>query len=342
MSTIRKNTLKNKEECNRKRIYRIRRLVLEGGGVKGVAIVGAMKVLEEKGLLKHINQIAGSSAGGIVAVLYAIGYTVSELENVFNEINFSKLKDDSFGIIRDLNRFCNEYGFYKGDYFKKIMNKFLFKKTGKNEYTFKQLYDDRGIELLLTGTNINYKRTDYFHYKTTPNMNIIDAVRITMSIPLFFRSVVNDNCHYVDGGMLNNYPFTAYWKLKNIDATSSNAATSSNNVATSSSVYVSSKEVSKKYLRETIGIKVENEEEMIEHSGGDVYNPIDNLMDFSKLLIETLLETIEKQNSPPYIIKRTILIPTSISGMNFDLTNKEKEELFTSGVNAAKVFMYTN
>ena len=55
--------------------YHFRNLVFEGGGVKGIAYVGAMKVLKEEGILPNIKRVGGTSAGAINATLFALGFT---------------------------------------------------------------------------------------------------------------------------------------------------------------------------------------------------------------------------------------------------------------------------
>src|SRR5437870_613228 len=66
-------------------------LVFEGGGVKGIALVGAYSMLEEKGYVPH--NVAGSSAGAIVAALVAAGYSAGELHDILTETKFSQFED---------------------------------------------------------------------------------------------------------------------------------------------------------------------------------------------------------------------------------------------------------
>jgi NTE family protein len=66
-------------------------LVFEGGGLKGIALVGAYSVLEERGY--RPQNIAGASAGAIVAALVAAGYDAPELRQTIMECDFSSLKD---------------------------------------------------------------------------------------------------------------------------------------------------------------------------------------------------------------------------------------------------------
>ncbi len=66
-------------------------LVFEGGGLKGIALAGAYSVLEERGY--RPQNVAGASAGAIVAALVAAGYTAAELRETIMEFDFNSLKD---------------------------------------------------------------------------------------------------------------------------------------------------------------------------------------------------------------------------------------------------------
>ena len=79
----------------------VRNLVFEGGGVKGIAYGGALKMLKKYGFLSHIEKVAGTSAGAITAVLLSIGYTVEELSKIISETNLNWLK--SFPAFRNFN-----------------------------------------------------------------------------------------------------------------------------------------------------------------------------------------------------------------------------------------------
>jgi len=62
--------------------YKFKNLIFEGGGVKGIAYVGAIKVLEEKGIMSSIVRVGGTSAGAINAVLVGLGYTSAQTLNI--------------------------------------------------------------------------------------------------------------------------------------------------------------------------------------------------------------------------------------------------------------------
>ena len=89
--------------------YPFRNLVFEGGGVKGIAYVGAMKVLEKEDILKNISRVGGTSAGSINAALFAAGFSNQETLNVLSKLDFNDFKDDSWGALRDMKRLKDEY-----------------------------------------------------------------------------------------------------------------------------------------------------------------------------------------------------------------------------------------
>src|SRR5438105_15119715 len=81
----------------------IRNLVLKGGGVRGVAYVGALEELDRFGVLEGVERVAGASAGGITAVLLGLGYSVEEIKEIVeNEVDFAMLLDKD-------NPFWSEY-----------------------------------------------------------------------------------------------------------------------------------------------------------------------------------------------------------------------------------------
>src|SRR5690606_28159324 len=67
-------------------------LVLSGGGAKGLAHIGALKVIEESGV--RIDYIGGTSMGAVIGALYASGYSAKQLDSIFNETDFSTLIQD--------------------------------------------------------------------------------------------------------------------------------------------------------------------------------------------------------------------------------------------------------
>ena len=93
--------------------------MFEGGGVKGIAYLGAMQILEEEGIFEQITRVGGTSAGAINALLIAAGFSASKMRKVMFSMDFRDFKDDSWGVLRDMKRLSKKYGWHRGNQFKK-------------------------------------------------------------------------------------------------------------------------------------------------------------------------------------------------------------------------------
>ena len=138
------------------KIYHFRNLVFEGGGVKGIAYVGALEVLDKEGILKDIKRVAGTSAGALVAVLIGLGYSAKELKDILWSINFQNFLDSSWGVIRNTKRFIEDYGWYKGEFFRELVAGYIKDKTGDGESTFKDLAQAKKfLNISLIGSDLS-------------------------------------------------------------------------------------------------------------------------------------------------------------------------------------------
>lgn len=188
--------------------YPYKNLVFEGGGVKGVAYGGALEVLEQSQITPQIERVAGTSAGAITAALVSLGYTAAEFIDIMMSIDFKKFEDGGdFGPVR----LVKHYGWFKGDYFLKLMESFIKQKAGDGRVTFGDLAAQGGFkELHVFGTDLSRQAVQQFSDRTTPDVAVADAVRISMSIPFFFGARDYANSVYCDGGVLNNYPISTF------------------------------------------------------------------------------------------------------------------------------------
>jgi NTE family protein len=116
-----------------------RNLVFEGGGVKGIAYIGAMQVLSQRSLLKDIVRVGGTSAGAINALIFALGYDILTQRDILNSTDFRKFMDDSFGVIRDIRRLSKHFGWHKGDFFSSWIGKLVEDRLGNAQATFSDL-----------------------------------------------------------------------------------------------------------------------------------------------------------------------------------------------------------
>ncbi|XP_059158901.1 uncharacterized protein LOC131942947, partial [Physella acuta] len=193
----------------------------EGGGNKGLAYVGCLKYLEELQMLGEIKRVAGSSAGAITAALVALGYTADDVEGFLSLDIKSVFLDHSCGYLSLLPNLMRKFGWNPG---KKILTWFGEKIKAKSakqdpDMTFYDLYREKQMELCVVVTNLNHMRVEYCHPKTTPDMPIREALRMSMAIPGVFSPRRYDNHGeldtYVDGGVLCNYPIHCFdgWYL---------------------------------------------------------------------------------------------------------------------------------
>lgn len=181
-------------------------LVLSGGGAKGAAHVGVIKVLEEKGV--PIDMVVGTSMGAVIGGLYCAGYSGAEM--------------DSLMMIQDWNRIIFDGGLVGGRYLARIP---FGPQSGEKALSAFPSGLVRGTEVealferLLPGvpdsldfdampTRFACVSVDLVHKKEVVHHsgNLIEAIRASMSIPLFFEPVRKDGMVLIDGGMLNNYP----------------------------------------------------------------------------------------------------------------------------------------
>lgn len=175
----------------------------EGGGILGLAYVGVLKALEEKEI--NFKKFIGSSAGSIFAGLISCGADSKFLEKVV-ETDFTLFMDYSYYLGQYYN-FVVKGGLYKGDFFYNWYGDLLKELTGNADYTFKDLIKNKNIELTITSTNLNERRTYFLNFQNYPDMPIRQAVRMSMSIPLFFEPVFYKDEYWVDGGFLDNFAY---------------------------------------------------------------------------------------------------------------------------------------
>ena len=182
-------------------------LVLGSGGVRGLAILGALSKVENKGLLKKINHLVGCSTGSIISLLYILGYTFDNIIQLYLNIDFwDQLNINldsilnittSLGIIDTSQKFKNILRIL-------LTNSKLIKlhKIKLTDLTFLKLFQLTNIKLTICITNLNKCEPSYLNYENTPNILVEDGVRKSCAIPFLFQPI--DNC--IDGAVCNSYP----------------------------------------------------------------------------------------------------------------------------------------
>ena len=212
-------------------------LVLEGGGMKGIAYAGALEVLDSLGISDSIERVAGTSSGAMNGMMYALGYSGKEIRHLNLNTNFGKYNQVGFPLIGGLIRVKKTYGYYKTDKLIEDLGKVMAAKGFSPDLTFEELYiahqSGKNVKLLyLTGANLTDQKTEVFSHETYPTMQVLDAIRISISIPMYFEAVFmqpdgslvekNDADSttkiMVDGGVLDNYPFFVFDTLVTVNS----------------------------------------------------------------------------------------------------------------------------
>ena len=181
---------------------RFTRLVLSGGGPKGLATLGALQYIYENGGLDYITEYWGTSIGSIIGVLLSIGYTPFD---AFHQ--FFMLDDFTDVVSKDIESVLGDTAFCPIEKFGEKIRHFIIKKLEDEcELTFYNLYQKFGKKIHIIGTNTDTMRGECFSVDTTPFMNIIDALEISCDLPYIFTKKQYNGNTYVDGGFINNYP----------------------------------------------------------------------------------------------------------------------------------------
>ena len=327
--------------------YHFKNLVFEGGGVKGIAYVGALEVLNKEGILQNIERVAGTSAGAMVAVLFALRYSAKEISDILWDINFKNFMDSSWGIVRDINRLVNDYGWYKGDYFRNLMAGYIKDKTNNGEITFKELAQNKQFrELHLLGADLTTGYSKVFNATDTPDVKVADAARISMSIPLFFAAVkgVNGDEHvYVDGGLLNNYAIKSFDRLNFVDDHVNARRTSYYEKINDRIKQMTPPKMGQKanvvneyvYNKETLGFRLDGKDEIEMYLNPDAQPPekeIKSLFTYTKALVTTLIDFQNNVHLHSDDWQRTIYINTfGVDATDFNISDAKKEQLVESG-----------
>ncbi len=220
-----KNTFRGTQA---KQSYGYRNLVFKGGGVRGIAYMGALEKLDELGIMDGIERVAGTSSGAIAATIVSFRLPVAETLEIFNTLDLSRIPQKSIpGSRREkvltianpgsYKRLFENFGWYSSEYFYQWISQVIGQHCNDNlRATFSDFTAAGFRDLSIVATNISRHRPEVFSLKNTPDVAVADAVRLSMSIPLYFEALRFDGTHfgdgdyYVDGGLYDNYPLELF------------------------------------------------------------------------------------------------------------------------------------
>ncbi|WP_051313172.1 patatin-like phospholipase family protein [Sporocytophaga myxococcoides] len=312
----------------------IENLVFEGAGIRGIAYSGAIYELEKAGITSNIKKVGGTSAGAITALMLSLGYTSSEIYEIISSTKFQSFNDGKFIFIGGIYRMNNSFGWYQSDTFNKWLEKIISKKTGNADITFSDLKKNGFKDLYVTGTCLNKQQLLVFSVETYPSMKIKDAVRASMSIPLYFEAVFIDNIGnsyknkksgknldiVVDGGITGNFPIFLFDTYAN-DSLQGKIRIPNN---------------------KTLGFRIDSDAQIISDSINHnlATLEINNTIDYLSAFYIYSIESLNRIPLIPQDWERTVSV--SSAGINprvRKLSEKELKTLIKSGENATAKFL---
>jgi NTE family protein len=308
-------------------------LVLEGGGVKGIGLLGAIQVLDEQGY--SFPRIAGTSAGAIVGTLTAAyqvaGKPLGEIADVMRELDYRALRDgvllDRLGPPGKAIELMLTQGVYKGEFIVEWLSEQLAG-TGVRTWGDLRIDDDpdtslpkrQRYRLVVMASDLSRGQLvrlpwDFHHYGLEPDsQSIVDSVRASMSIPFYYRPITlatgpSDGGHVtlVDGGMLSNFPVDAFDRIDG-----------------------------KPPRWPTFGIKLSARPD-----SRQIARDIDGTADLLLGCLHTLLDAHDAYHlEDEGVTQRTIFVDTArVKSTDFDIDTAQQQRLYENGRAAATKFL---
>lgn len=288
-------------------------LVLDGGGVKGIALVGAISVLESAGYT--FRRVAGISAGAVVGGLLAAGYSGQQLYNIMYSVPYEQFRDEGFlsrlGLPGKLASLYFNKGVYQGDFFCRWYEDLLMKKRVSTfeDIRFSENYaDEQPYPFVVLAANVSRGRLLHFprdlreYDVPADQQSIAGAVRASISLPGFYQPVKISGEYVVDGGILSDFPFYCF---------------ADDDVP-------------------TLGIKLSGQPGVSERVH-DIHGPIS----YGSAVMRTMLNAQDKIHmNNPEVVRNTIFVDTgSVMTTEFNLTREQQTMLYRAGRHAAEKFL---
>jgi NTE family protein len=285
--------------------------VFEGGGVRGIAFIGAVQEMEKSGY--QWERIAGTSAGSVVAALLACGYSARELVQIMKTLNYSRLLGKTWVHSLPLIGKAIPLLMHSGIYLNTpLEGQLTFWLKRKGVSTFGDLPDGK---LKIIASDISSGKMlvlpdDLPRYHISPSkFPIAAAVRMSTTIPYFFqpyrlRTKIRRKPYYIlDGGLLSNYP-----------------------------VWIFDVEGTPRWP--TFGFRLLGEQP--ETPFYDINGPFSMF----RAMFQTMLRAHDQRHVDKHSRARTIFIPTGeVTTTQFDLSAEDRDFLYQSGRDTARRFL---
>ncbi len=161
------------------------------------AFLGYLVKLHESGQLDDLKEISGSSAGALCAFCYLLSR-----DNMKDFVNESITQNLSILKV-NIKTFIKKYGFINSDYARELISQYCFKFNHTPDITFKEMYEKTNVKLYISAFSLDKHQVDYFSIDTSPNMSVVEAVSMSISVPIIFSPLKN----YIDGSVSEDIPY---------------------------------------------------------------------------------------------------------------------------------------
>jgi NTE family protein len=311
-------------------------LVLEGGGVKGAGLAGALSAMVDRLDPYTFHRVAGTSAGAIVASMIASGLSVAELTDTMLGLDFSKFEDEPFVFkhakqLGEAIGLIFKQGMFKGDFLHDWIQETLASKGVQTWRDLKQedpgssLPPEQRYKLVVVVSDVSRGRMLRIPWDCRSLLGIdpddqlvADAVRASASIPFFFRPFAmkadpkvtegQGEILCTDGGMLSNYPIDIF-----------------------------DRDDGQQPRWPTLGVKLSAQRPIADAK----WDPDANDLELGLSLISTMENAHDQMHvDDPFFSSRTIFVDTTgYKATDFNLTQADKQKLFDNGREAASKFL---
>jgi hypothetical protein len=180
----------------------VKYLAIGPGAMGYFTFLGALTKLKQTGRLDELEEISGASAGALLAFVFALakGDTTKVLDFALTVPVKQMMKPNIKSLLK-------EWGLISNSKLHQVFSDMVEKFIGKRVVTFKELYEIWPIKIHVACYCVNTAKTVYFSVDSSPQMNVVDAMRATVAIPFIISSAkLNDDWHYIDGATAEAIP----------------------------------------------------------------------------------------------------------------------------------------
>lgn len=172
-------------------------LIISGGSVKGYAILGSFKYLFDNNIIKYSNlkHIIGASVGALMSLPILLKIDTNIISKIMLNTDIKLYNEEQFTI----KNLFNNYGIYENceiEKYVKIFCKYFLK---KENITLKELFKKTNIKFTVKVSNVTKNSIEYINHLNYPNLDLVTLIKMTTSIPIFFKPVIYNNNIYCDG-----------------------------------------------------------------------------------------------------------------------------------------------